>query len=48
MNSYDGDTVLMINVVRVEIEGVWYVLEIAVLPNGIIHSIIQVGKGERK
>lgn len=48
MNSYDGDTMLVITVVCVKIDRVWYTLEIAVTPDGVVHSIIQVGKGVRE
>lgn len=47
MISESDDVELVVNVVQVLIEGKWYILEIAVLPDGVVHSIVQVGRGER-
>lgn len=46
MISESDNVMLVVNVVQVLIEGKWYMLEIAVLPDGIVYSIVQVGRGE--
>jgi hypothetical protein len=48
MSTKDDDLILVINIVKVLIEGRWYTLEIAVLPSGVVHSIIQIGRGEEE
>ena len=45
MISEDDDVMLVVTVIRVRIGGLWYELEIAVLPNGQVYSIVQVGLG---
>jgi hypothetical protein len=38
------DAVLIVSVVRVQIGGLWYTLEIAVTPEGVLYAIVQVGE----